>query len=391
VTRAYEVGLPETADIGRLSEICSWAFAGAASEMIPWIERIGLDSIRVVREAGTVVGNLGLVRMGQYFGGVSVPMTGVAAVAVTPDRRGYGAASHLMKSALEEIRARGVPLSALYPATQPVYRSVGYEQAGSRFEMRLPAGAIELKDRELDVDPIEASDRDGITEAYHVRARRSPGNLDRGAYIWSRIFKPQGEPPRALKVTRGGRIEGYVFLSKTIRERNLADFPVLDLVALTPAAGRRILTIFADHKSLANEMVIHSSPYDPMWNLLREQSCATRLLYHWMLRIVNVPAALAARGYPENVTAEIHFAVRDPLFPENERPFVLEIAGGGAAVRPGGRGSFRVDVRGLASIYSGFQSPEAVQVTGLLEAPPTELRLAATAFAGAAPWMPDMF
>jgi predicted acetyltransferase len=359
--------------------------------MIPWIDRIGLGNVRVVREAGTIVGNLGLVPMGQYFGGVAVPMTGVAAVAVAPDRRGYGAAGHLMKTALEEIRSRGIPLSALYPATQPVYRSVGYEQAGSRFEMRLPAGSIDLKDRELDVDPIEPSDRDGITEAYHIRARRTPGHLDRGAYIWSRIYKPQGEPPVALKVTRGGRIEGYLFLSKTIRDRNRADFPVLDVVALTPAAGRRILTIMADHKSLANDMVIYSSPFDPMWGLLREQSGATRLLYNWMLRLVDVPAALTARGYPENANAEIHLAVRDPLFPDNERPFVFEVAGGRGVTRPGGRGSFKVDVRGLASIYSGFQSPESVQATGLLDASASELRLAATLFAGPAPWMPDMF
>ena len=59
--------------------------------------------------------------------------------------------------------------------------------------------------------------------------------------------------------------------------------------------------------------------------------------------------------------------------------------------REGGRGGLRVDVRGLAALYSGRLSPEELRVTGLLDGEPRDLAAAALAFAGPAPWMPDMF
>ncbi|MFY0580434.1 sterol carrier protein domain-containing protein [Cystobacter fuscus] len=81
----------------------------------------------------------------------------------------------------------------------------------------------------------------------------------------------------------------------------------------------------------------------------------------------------------------------DDLFPENQGRFVLEVEEGEAQVRPGGEGDLKLHVRALAALYSGFLSPSALQLAGVLEADDATLRTAEALFSGSPPSMPDMF
>ena len=69
-------------------------------------------------------------------------MAGVASVKVAPEHRGKGIGRRLMTAALELIAARGYPLSALYPATMPLYRSLGWELAGGKYQATIPARSL---------------------------------------------------------------------------------------------------------------------------------------------------------------------------------------------------------------------------------------------------------
>ena len=378
-------------DVTMLSENSAWAFGSAAAEIAPWFERIGFDNIRLMMDQGRLLAQMAFVWMGQYVGGRSVPMAGVAAVAVPPDARGYGAGTKIMQAALREAKDAGMPLSGLYPATQPIYRSVGYEQSGTRWRVKVEAARIDVKDHALAVETILPTDEPAIAEVYRAKAARHEGHLDRNEYMWRKIFKPKGEPPRAYKILNGDRIEGYVVLSKQLREGNKADFNVLDMASLTSAAGRRILTLFADHKSLANEFIWWGGPDDPLMYQLREQEADIEAFTFWMLRLLDVPKALEMRGWAPGRSGELHLALVDDLFPENNGPWILSVANGRAQVTPGGRGSFRTTIRGLAPLYSGFLSAGVLASIGWVEAPEEDLRMAGSLFNGPAPWMPDMY
>ncbi|HEX7877811.1 MAG TPA: GNAT family N-acetyltransferase, partial [Candidatus Eisenbacteria bacterium] len=304
---------------------------------------------------------------------------------------GLGAGTRLMQAALREAREAGYPLSGLYPATQPIYRSVGYEQAGTRWKTSVDAAKIDVKDHALLVSPITDADHPAIREVYAAKARRHEGHLDRNEYIWKRVFKPKGEPPRGMKVVGDSGIEGYVVLTKVPREGSKADFSCLDVATLTPAAGRRILSLFADHKSLADRFTWYGGPDDPLLYLLREQEPEMEAQTFWMLRLLDVPKALELRGYAPGRAGELHLRVEDPLFPENDGPWVLSVEGGRGHVVPGGRGSFRVSIRGLAPLYSGFLRAGVLAAIGWVNAPSDELATAASLFDGPAPWTPDMY
>jgi predicted acetyltransferase len=88
----------------------------------------------------------------------------------------------------------------------------------------------------------------------------------------------------------------------------------------------------------------------------------------WLTRIVDVPQALAARGYPKDVSGEVHLEIHDDLLPANHGRFLLRVDEGQAEVTAGGRGSLVTDIRGLAPLYSGFLPPRTLQSLGCFKA-----------------------
>jgi len=54
-----------------------------------------------------------------------------------------------------------------------------------------------------------------------------------------------------------------------------------------------------------------------------------------MLRITDLRRAVAERGFPPGLSAEVHLAVEDPLVPGNAGRWVLRVAGGRGLVAHG--------------------------------------------------------
>jgi predicted acetyltransferase len=372
----------------------SWSFGFPAADAEPWLRSAGVENLRVARDEDQPSACLVLIPMGQFFGGRSVPMVGVAGVATAADRRGTGAAAALMRATIEELAGLGTPISVLYPATRSLYRSVGYEPAGVRFEYKVPLSSILVRDRGLEVRPIRDADEAEVLAIYRAQASAHEGTLDRGPYVWNRIRNVRREHVRGFAFGAPGRASGYVYLYEKVPTPGdpRYDLYVTDAVALTPGAASRILSFFADHRSLGANVRWHGGPADPLAQALPEVGYAMTLpLSHWMLRITDAAAALASRGYPHGVQAEVELDVADPLVGRNHGRFVLSVADGAGEVRRGGSGALRIDVRGLAALYTGHASPSTLVSLGLLDGSPGQLARLGVLFGGASPWMRDFF
>src|ERR1700749_30045 len=85
-----------------------------------------------------------LIADGRHLGALvgGRPVAGVASVTVAPEYRGLGIGRLLMTALLGEIAARGYRLSVLFPATMPLYRSLGWELAGVRDTAVIPARSL---------------------------------------------------------------------------------------------------------------------------------------------------------------------------------------------------------------------------------------------------------
>ena len=138
-------------------------------------------------------------------------------------------------------------------------------------------------------------------------------------------------------------------------------------------------------------MAWNGTPAEPILFLLREQDYQVKLLFHWMLRVLDVPKAFEARGYPAGSSGTLHLEIEDELLPENQGRFLLEVTGGQARVSRGGEGRVKLHVRTLAPLYTGFLSLDALRMTGALEADDASVGVAAALFSGASPALSDMF
>jgi predicted acetyltransferase len=375
----------------QLIDIWCMAFNHEAAKFRDYVRHAGQENVRVCRRDGELAGGLAILPMGQWYGGRCLRMGGISVVAVAPQHRSGGTASRMMRFALEELRAADVPLSVLYPATQPVYRRAGYELAGHHLKISLPTRTIDVRDRELPIRAATPDDEAAIRDANQQRVRRNPGNIERNDFMWHRVHHPLGKDTRGYVVGRDERIEGYVFLRQETTVPHSYDLLVSDITALTASAGRRLLSFFADHRSMARTVTWYGGPADPLLTLLAEQHFSFQSDYQWMLRLVHVPAALSERGYPAGLQAELHLDVCDDVLPENNGPCVLRVADGVGTVEPGGQGRFQADVRGLAALYAGYATPTDLQVTGQLQTDDASAEQAAAIFAGPAPWMTDSF
>lgn len=356
-----------------------------------WLEWVGVDAFRIAEIQGKIAGGLAIHELGQYFGGRRVPMAGIAAVGVSPEYRGRRVARDLMREAHKELREREVPLATLYPSAQGLYRATGYEQAGTQWNVEIAASDIAWMDRDLTMRRTTREDWESIREAHRAHASRIPGHLDRNRYLWEVVGQGNGKKSDGYVVEEAGEITGYLFHVSNEAEDFRTDFFLRDMVALTEGAARRLLTFLADHRSLVRKVCWRSSPSDPLLTLLPEQKYRFVRGEHWMLRIVDIQRALVARGWPQGMRASLDLEIGDTELPANSGRYRLEVSDGEAQVEPGGSGDLRLDIRGLAGLYTGHLSPRALRIAGLLDGSEDAARTAESLFAGPAPWMADRF
>jgi predicted acetyltransferase len=236
-------------------------------------------------------------------------------------------------------------------------------------------------------------DTPAIEALYREHAARMNGFLERGVYVWSRIRTPRiGSHPRAYVIEGDRGLEGYFYVAqRPSTTPELVDLRVTDQVMTTAAAARRALAFFAHHWTLTDKVFISTGPADPFAFAFPEESFKSELWHHFMIRVVDVGRALSARGYAPGLDIEVELDVRDELVPENGGRYVLAVANGQGEVRRGGGGGVKLDVRGLAPLYSGHLAPAALRAAGLVDGDDRALARAALAFASQAPWMPDGF
>lgn len=357
-----------------------------------WMAREGLENVRIALMGNEIVGGLSVQCMGQWFGGKSVPCGVVRVVAVAPEHRGGGIAERLMRNSLLEMREAGVQISMLFPATQVLYRRVGYEQAGVFVEQSAKAADFPAASNDLPLAQVELHDP-RLRTLYDERARRSSGLLDRNDWLWRRMLDPMRPSGslRAYLIGEPSDPEGYLIVSISPASDPLqsGEMRLIDCALLTPEAIVRARTFIAQHRSVIDRVHLTSGSTEPLLIGRPGQGTKIERSLSWMLRLVDVRGALSSRGYSPALDATVHLQVRDDLLSPPEQRWLLRVRGGHAEVLPGGNGAVQIDVRGLAALYTGFLSPYAVAELGYLSGPADQLALLGGIFAGPMPAVHD--
>ena len=113
----------------------------------------------------------------------------------------------------------------------------------------------------------------------------------------------------------------------------------------------------------------------------------------WMLRVVDAPAAIAARGFPAAVSLTVPLLVADQGRPANSGRWDLTVAGGKGSLTPSPPATaapLTLGPRGLAALYAGTPVVTLRQA-GLASGGSPEDDAALDAAFAATPYMLDNF
>jgi predicted acetyltransferase len=342
--------------------------------------------------------------MRQWWCGRAVPMAGVAAVMVAPEDRGRGVGRRLMTAVLDEMAARGYPLSALYPATMPLYRSLGWELAGLRETAVIPARS--LRDP-APPDPVIPAAGPDVTAGPARLRRAAPGDAeaviavlgrvhqgarDCGAITWdaASVARSLADPDLYTYLCDDG------VLSYRWHSGNHDALLVERAEATSASAQRAFWAHVGSHASIADQVYARVGPAGVFWLLTRERDADVRHRSMWMLRVVDAPAAIAARGFPAAVSLTVPLAINDDARPANSGRWALSVTDGRGVLDPLTPPAARADppltvgARGLAALYAGTPVSTLRQAGLAAGGSPADDAALDTAFAGTA-YMLDAF
>lgn len=371
--------------------LVSQCFGGSLDSSQKYFNSLGKDSFRLLCEGDELLGSLGIYQMGQWYGGQRVPMAGIAAVGIAPQHRSRGVAYELLRQMVLELHQLKIPISVLYPATQVLYRKVGYEQGGSYCHWELPTTGLKLTNFELPMYSVTPANYEVFQDIYARKAQTNNGNLDRHRALWEEILRvPEKQPIYAYLIGEKKQPEGYAIFTQK-RDSDTFVLTLKDWAVLTDKAAKGFWSFIAAHRSQITHVRWWGGLVEPSLLLLPEQTAKITKREHWMIRIVDLPNALSKRGYLPAIEAELHLEVKDDLLEANNGRFCLKISQGHAEVSQGGKGDFQIDIRGLGSLYTGFLTPYQLKLTGHLKATPESLATANMIFTDSNPWMPDFF
>ena len=374
----------------------SLAFNSSYQSSVDWLLAVR-DGVRVVRDGDEVIGGLVQYDMGLFLGGRPVRNIGIAGVAISPTARGRGAAKSLMAATLTEMHDAGVAVSTLYPTTFTLYGRAGYAVAGHRYQYRLPLaglGRITAAGEIRRLDP--GADADALTRLYRRLAADRPGWLDRNEHIWERVHKhPAGHDVHGYVLPGDDGIDGYVVYTMGALGRYPYDLQIRDVQVAHPGAARRMLALFSDCRTLARHAIWYGPLDDPLLLAVPEVGTEISIAETWMLRIVDVRAAFAERGFPAATNARLDLELADDVLPANAGRWRVEIKSGEAKASriedEPGPDTLRMDVRALASLFTGHLSARRLAAMDSLQGSAAALEQADRVFTAEPPSMPDYF
>jgi predicted acetyltransferase len=327
-------------------------------------------------------------------GGGQVAADMVIDVAVRADRTRRGVMTDLTKAQLIDMAGRGVTAAVLKASEGGIYRRFGYGVSTQARTYTVNRRNLRLRDevpRDGHIELLGFADATRAVPAIYAEIARSrPGMITRTPQWWRMAAASAGGAPAAagpiVTAVHGGPggLDGYAVYTVY----RAPPVPTVLRIVDMHTSGSEAFGPLWRHLAgldLVDEIEAPTRPVDEPTELLftDPRACRTTAVSdeQW-LRLVDVPAALAARTYSgEAVVVE----VTDPLLGHNCGTYRVAAEG---VRRTGELAQLRLGVGALADIYLGTWRPSALAQAGLVDVrDPAALAAADQLFAApAAPW-----
>jgi predicted acetyltransferase len=295
-------------------------------------------------------------------GGKVVPMDAVSRVGVRPDRTRRGLITAIMRAHLEGTSA---PIATLRATEGTIYRRFGYGVATRFRSTELDFPRARLHDRAPVAGEIRlVHDKDEIKRLVPELAQRfgtaRPGGITMSEGYWNMVLGREGKTRLVIHE------DGFAaYEVKEIPDGHYSYAMTVRLMFATTPAAQATLLKFLLGIDLVKRATLDGRPVDEdLELLLADPRAVTYSNYEdetW-LRLVDVPAALAARTYGE--AEPVVLEVVDDLLPANSGRYLV---GPDGAERTDRAAQLRLGVADLAAAYLGDRPLSRYAAAGLVD------------------------
>jgi len=377
-------------------------------DVASWAKVFEPERSLAVLEDGAMVATAAALTRELTLPGAHMSVACITAVGVLPTHRRRGLLTELMRRQLDDVRAAGESVAALWASEPVIYGRFGYGLAarhgfatvpttGARLRAGLPAPA----GRTVLLEPADAVER--IAPLYDRVRRERVGHLDRSGAWWElRVYDPEahrggrGALRAAVHEAPDGTVDGYALYGVKLDWSDGGPNSVVVVRELVTDGPAAVAGVWSYLLGLDLTRSIEAWPFAPDLppNEIVEgpQRPRTTLGSNLWVRLVDVDAALAARTY--NAPFAVVFEVEDAFCPWNTGRHRLVWDGSLATCEPTDDApDLALGVGELGAAYLGGPSLTALASVGRVR----ELRAGALdpvslAFRSARePWCPEMF
>jgi predicted acetyltransferase len=339
--------------------------------------------------------------------GRAVSLGGVSAVGTLPEHRRLGLLRAITTRSFEEMRARGQSVASLWASQAAIYQRYGYALASSAVTYRVDSVDVGFYDGDRGsarVDRVRVDDAfDVMKQLYIEFVKDRTCYLHRAKPLWlaNTLSSNALTGPVHVAVAYAADESPIGYVAYHVRSGDPATahrtrgqvLTVKDFVWLNMDAYRSLWSWLGRH-DLVGRIVWPRAPTD---DPASEVFVEPRLLHpEWRdgtwLRVIDARAALETRGYTSSgaITLEI---TADTMAPWNAGKLELECSLEGArTVTTRKTADLTLTSKALASLYTGFRTPQQLVAWGLAQGDDTAVERATRIFATRhAPHCPDNF
>ena len=312
--------------------------------------------------------------------GKAMRLAGVSTIGTQPEYRRRGLVRRIHTQAFADMRDAEQPVAALWASQAAIYQRYGYAMTSVLRHYAVDTVDVRFFDGDDGSGRVARleleSAYDTLKGIYIAFIADRTCYLHRAKALWlqNALEEVEADGPiwAAVHADDDGKAQGYVVYTlragKVDHAARGQEIVIRDLAWLTQDAYRSLWRFIASH-DLVGRVRWHSAPVDdPGPELFMEPRMLNARDHEgaWF-RLVDAPAALAGRGY--DIDAELAVGIADdPLTPWNNGVWHLETGSEGAHARPTRAApDIRLNVKALASLWTGFRSASELASWGLLD------------------------
>ena len=378
----FEIRPATEAEMGQIGLLTSYVYGGAFGD--------GEDNFTTRNnrpewtlcafDGPTLAASYGAIPFTMRANGSAMAMAGVTIVGTLPEYRRRGLLRRITEQSFADMRERGQTVAALWASQAAIYQRYGYSLCSvqRRYE-------IDTVDVRLLAEPAPGYEvqRQPTADAFPVlKSLYRDFVADRSLYLhrstplWQANALADREADGPVQVALcndpAGTATGYVIF--TLREGKV-DHPargqeiiIRDMAWLHPDACRALWAFLARHDLVGRILWGNAPADDPAWELFTEPRMLNAQDKEGVyFRIVDVPGALAGRGYDQDGELVIGIDA-DREAPWNTGRWRLTVSSGEAEVSPvTSAADVTFTIKSLSSAFSGFRRVRQLAGWGLVQ------------------------